>query len=334
MTNGLRKVGFLVLMLLLLNGLSSWGFLVHKTVQQLAIYQLPVSLVPFFQGHADQLIYDAVRPDIRRNTDSTEASKHFIDLEDFGTDAAHRMPMNWDAAVKQYGKDSLLKYGYVPYQVVFIQKRLTEAFRIKNKDSILFYAADLGHYIADAHVPLHTTSNFDGQLTQQHGLHSLWETVVPEVELNSYQLYTNHQAQYLNDPAAAIWKAVRQAHTLLPDVFAKEKSVSLQFTDAEKYRIQVRKGKEYKYYTSAFAKAYGAALKPTVNRQLLLSAELTADFWYTSWVDAGKPDLSSIANWNEAKKAAYQQELLLFKENELLKQNKLQAKKTNSADPS
>jgi hypothetical protein len=330
MINGLRKAGLLVLMVLLLSGLSSWGFLVHKTVQQLAIYQLPAPMVPFFYGYADQLIYDAVRPDIRRNTDSTEAPKHFIDLEDFGKDAAHRMPMNWDAAVKQYGKDSLLKYGYVPYQVVFLQKKLAEAFRMKNKDSILFYAADIGHYIADAHVPLHTTSNFDGQLTGQKGLHSLWETLVPEIEISSYQLHTTHQAQYLKDPAAAIWMAVRQAHALLPDVLAKEKTISSQFTDAEKYRIQVRKGKEYKNYTSAFAKAYGAALKPTVNKQLLLSAELTADFWYTSWVDAGKPDLSAIANWNDAKKAAYQQEFLLFHQNELLKQNKLQAKKTES----
>ncbi|MDD2793494.1 MAG: zinc dependent phospholipase C family protein [Sediminibacterium sp.] len=327
MTNGLRKAGILVVMLLLLNGLSSWGFLVHKTVQQLAIYQLPAPMVPFFYGYADQLIYESVRPDIRRNSDSTEAPKHFIDLEDFGKDALHHMPMNWDAAVKQYGKDSLLKYGYVPYQVVFLQKKLTEAFRMKNKDSILFYASDIGHYIADAHVPLHTTSNFDGQLTGQKGLHSLWETMVPEIEINSYQLHTSHQAQYLKDPAAAIWKAVRQSHALLPDLLAKEKEVSLQFTDAEKYRIQVRKGKEYKNYTSAFAKAYGAVLKPTVNQQLLLSAELTADFWYTSWQDAGKPDLATISNFSDAKKAAYQQEYLLFQQNELLKQNKLQAKK-------
>ncbi|MBH2005354.1 MAG: hypothetical protein I8H66_11750 [Sphingobacteriia bacterium] len=332
MTNGFRKAAFFVVMLVMVTGLSSWGFLVHKTVQQLAIYQLPAPMTPFFYGHADQLIYDAVRPDIRRNTDSTEAPKHFIDLEDFGNEAAHRMPLKWDAALKQYGKDSLLKYGYVPYQVVFLQQKLAEAFRRKNRDSILFYAADIGHYIADAHVPLHTTHNFDGQLTGQNGLHSLWETVVPEVEIESYKLYTNHHAQYLKEPEQAIWKAVRQAHALLPAVLAKEKEVSQNFTDAEKYRIQVRKGKEYKYYTSAFAKAYGAALKPTVNNQLLASAELIADFWYTSWVDAGQPDLSAIANWSDAKQAAYQQEYLLFQKNELLQHNKLQAKKKESGN--
>jgi hypothetical protein len=36
----------------------------------------------------------------------------------------------------------------------------------KRKSEILFIA-DLGHYIADAHMPLHTSDNHDGQLTDQ-----------------------------------------------------------------------------------------------------------------------------------------------------------------------
>jgi hypothetical protein len=34
---------------------------------------------------------------------------------------------------------------------------MTQAF--KEKKSNLFIAADLGHYIADAHMPLHTSDN-------------------------------------------------------------------------------------------------------------------------------------------------------------------------------
>src|SRR5688572_18617503 len=125
----------------------------------------------------------SVRPDERRNSDSTEATKHFIDFEAFGDSAAWKMPQDWNSAVQQYTKDSLLKYGYVPYQIMVLKEQLTNSFRQKNKDSILFYAADMGHYIADAHVPLHTSINYDGQLTGQKGLHSLWESVIPEIEL-------------------------------------------------------------------------------------------------------------------------------------------------------
>ena len=332
--NGKMRMGLAAMAVIVITLLGSWGFLVHKAVHQLAVYQLPEGMVPFYYGNMDKLIYDAVRPDTRRNTDSTEATKHFIDLEAFGEDAVHRMPAGWDKAVALYSKDSLLKYGYVPYQVVYMKERLTEAFRQKNKDSILFYSADLGHYIADAHVPLHTTLNYDGQLTNQKGLHSLWESMVPELEIGSYNLYSRHKAKYLSQPAQAIWKAVRKSNALVPGVLAKETEVSLRFSEADKYRVQVRRGKEYKNYTTEFARQYAIALKNTINTQLLSSADMIADFWYTSWKDAGSPDLSGISTWTTEKQAAYESELLLYKNNQLLKQQKLQAKKEVARDGS
>lgn len=293
-----NKVSIGIFVVIIITSLSSWGFLVHRTVHQLAVYQLPEELAPFFYANMEKLVYDASRPDTRRNTDSTEASKHFIDIEGFGRNAIRNMPLEWEKAVNIYSKDSLLKYGYVPYQVQFTKQLLTHAFKNKNKDSILFYAADLGHYIADAHVPLHTTINFDGQLSDQKGLHSLWESMIPELAINSYNLYTNHKAKYLKKPGEAIWKAIRKANALLPDLLAKEKEVTTRFSETEKFRVQMRRGKETKSYTTAFANAYAASLKNTVNIQLLCSSELIADFWYTSWVDSGKPDLTELFNAN------------------------------------
>jgi hypothetical protein len=309
--------------------ISSWGFLVHKTVQQLAIYELPKSIRPFFYLHKDKLVYDAPRPDIRRNQDSTEATKHFIDLEMFGKNAANEMPFDWNEAVKKYTKDSLLKYGYVPYHVIYMKGKLTEAFRSQNKDSILFYASDLGHYISDAHVPLHTTENYDGQLTNQKGIHSLWESMIPEIEITHYNLYSNHHASYLKHPEQAIWGAVRTSAALVPEMLAKEKEVSLSFNDAQKYRVQIRRGKEYKSYTSDFAKAYAVALKTSINDQLLASANLIADFYYTAWVDAGKPNLKTLnVGFGNKERKAMKLEQKQFKNNALLTSEKLIAKKS------
>ncbi len=150
---------------------GGWGFLVHKTTHQLAVYELPHDLRKFYFRNMEYLIYNAPRPDMRRNSDRTEATKHFIDLEMYGDSAAWKMPLKWEEAVRIYTKDTLLKYGYVPYQVMFMKDKLTNAFRNRNADSILFYSADIGHYIADANVPLHTSVNYDGQLTNQRGLH-------------------------------------------------------------------------------------------------------------------------------------------------------------------
>ena len=101
--------------------LSSWGFLVHRTVNQLAIYELPIAMKPFFYNNREYLVYNAPRPDIRRSKDHSEAEKHFINLEDFEHNGVHDMPLDWNNAVKKYSKDSLLKNGYVPYYVIFMK---------------------------------------------------------------------------------------------------------------------------------------------------------------------------------------------------------------------
>jgi hypothetical protein len=281
----------------------------------------------FFHSNMPKLVYDAPRADTRRNTDSTEAPKHFIDLEPFNEKPAYHLPHDFDKAIARYSLDTLTKYGYVPYQIMVVKDQLTRAFNMQNKDSILFYAADLGHYIGDANVPLHTTLNYDGQLSNQQGLHSLWESMIPELEIEQYNLNSGHKVRYLRNPIKDVFRAIKRAHELLPSMFAKEVETTLLFTDSTKYRYQLRNGKQSRSYSSAFAKAYAEKLKPTINQQLLHSADMIADFWYTAWVDAGKPNLSGMTNWSAEKKVQYATELDAYNANELIKRNLLEARK-------
>ncbi len=324
----MRRIFLQALILLLVVFFSSWGFLVHRTIHQLAVYELPKPMQSFFYKNMSYLVDNAGRPDQRRSQDSTEATKHFIDLEAFGDSAAWKMPFKWEEAVKIFTTDSLLEYGYVPYHIITMKNKLTDAFRSSNKDSILFYAADLAHYIGDANVPLHTSLNYDGQLTNQHGLHSLWESMVPEIEIEQYNLYSNHKAKYLSDPEQAVWDCIRRAHKLLPDVFGKEIEATKQFVDTTKFRTQIRRGKEVKSFTSAFAKSYSKLLGQTINDQLLNSARMIADFWYTAWVDAGKPELSSLSQPFEKKdKAAFKEEYKAWQKNKLIEKKLLLSRK-------
>jgi len=327
-----RKKGLLLVAVGLLVICSSWGFLMHRTITQLSVYQLPKEVQPFFYQNMEYLVRHSVRPDERRNSDSTEATKHFIDFEAYGEDAVHKMPFDWNAAVAIYNKDSLLKYGYVPYWVIVMKDRLTNAFRKGLKDSILFYAADMAHYIEDAHVPLHTTINYDGQLSNQKGIHSLWESVVPEVTFDQFSLKADKKASYLKNPEKEIWKAVRHTFTLVPAVLEGEREVSKQFTDSTKYRYQKRNGRDFRYYTTNFAKAYGKLLEPTINKQALRAANLVADFWYTAWVDAGKPNLTPLLtkNWDAQAQEKLQSEIRAYRKNELLKKELLLSKKEGS----
>ena len=310
---------------------SSWGFLVHRTANQLAVYKLPKPIQAFFHSNLDYLVRHSVRPDLRRNEDSTEAPKHFIDLEPFGDSAAWKLPLKWEDATRQFKADSFIKYGYVPYHIISLQKRLTSAFRTGNKDSILFYATDLSHYIGDANVPLHTTLNYDGQLTNQKGLHNLWESLIPELEIERYQLYDRSKATYLINPEEAIWTAIRRAFQLLPEMFEMEREVSKAFPDSLKYKIQMRNGKEVRSYSSAFAKAYNQRLRNTVLEQLWHTADLIADFWYTAWIDSGKPDLSLLLSkpFGKNDKKELKKEIKAYRQNDLIEKKLLISKKEN-----
>lgn len=307
---------------------NSWGFLVHRTVHQLAVYELPKGMRPFFYRHMAIGVKYSVRPDQRRNEDSTEATKHYINFEAFGDSAAWKMPYSWEEAIVRYSRDSLLKHGYVPYHILFMKEQLSNAFRKGNIDSINFYATDMAHYIGDANVPLHATLNYDGQLTGQKGLHSLWESMIPEILIGEYKLSSRHKAKYLKNPEAAIWSAIRRSFAMVDEVLAKESEVSKQFTDSTKYRVQIRNGRESRSYTSEFATAYSKALGSSINDQLIRTADMIADFWYTAWVDAGKPDLNVLMKpgLSETEKEHLKKELKSFKKNNLLKDSLLLSK--------
>jgi hypothetical protein len=307
----------------------SWGFLAHKTIHQLAIYSLPKKLQLFFFKNVDYLVYNSVRPDVRRKDDSSEATKHFIDMDApiFGKTPLDSIPKTWNDAVKKYSADTLRKYGTVPWEVIKLQEKLTNAFRNKLKDSILYYAADLGHYISDAHVPLHTTINYDGQLSNQRGLHSLWESTVPEMNLENYNLYQDHKARYLKDPLAVIWVKISESNVMLGRVLSEEINASEGFTDERKFKRSERFGAMRKNYTGEFAKAYALKLENTVNNRMLEAAKMVSDFWFTAWVDAGCPDLSDLQVISNEDKNKLKSEKKIWKHNELIKNGLLQASK-------
>ena len=327
MKNHLKRIASYFFLSILFISLSGWGFYVHETATQLAVYKLPKQLQRFFFSHIDSIAANAIKPDKRRSLDKEENPKHFIDIENYGYGAMLTMPRDLQTAIEKYSWDTLKRYGYVPYQIIIEYSLLTNSFKQKNADSILFYADDLAHYIEDATVPLHTTNNYDGQLTGQKGLHALWESTIPQLELNSYNLYSKHKATYVKDKTAATWAAIKRAHALLPEMLAKEHEVSANFADSSKYIESMYYGKKTKVYSDEFAKQYAAALTTTVNDQLNYAADMVADFWYSAWVDAGKPDLKKLYQTSKKNRRQLYKEAKSYRRNELVKNKFIRAKK-------
>jgi hypothetical protein len=270
-------------------------------------------MLPFFKANIDYLTTNATRPDSRRTVVPTEAPRHFLDVDAYGDSAltshGRGLPRAYaDAVALVGGEDSLLRHGIVPWQVARMKGQLTAAFRDRDTDRILHLSADLGHYVADACVPLHTTRNYNGQLTNQRGIHALWESRLPELNAPSYDLLTG-QAPYLDNPTEAAWLAVERAHAALDSVFTMERQLTAELTEDRKYGYEQRGRQTIRTYSREFSQAYHQRLNGQVERQLRYAARLIGAFWYTCWVDAGQPDLTEMDQQpSEAEQAAIELE--------------------------
>lgn len=144
------------------------------------------------------------------------------------------LPRRWEEAIQCYGEDSLNAHGIAPWWIMVMKARLQKAFEEADADKILKLSADIGHYIADVHVPLHASSNHNGQKTEQHGIHGFWESRLPELYAEKdYDLLIG-RANYLADPSAWIWQRVQESATAADSVLKIEKTfhaLNLQISD-------------------------------------------------------------------------------------------------------
>jgi len=273
----------------------SWGFYAHQRINRLAVFALPPEMVGFYKKHIRYITENAVNPDKRRYAVEGEAPRHYIDLDKYGDSALYKLPRYWQPAVEQLSEDTLMAYGIVPWHVNFMKYQLTQAFKERNLDKILRLSADLGHYIADACVPLHTTSNYNGQLTGQRGIHAFWESRLPELFADNYDYFVG-PAQYIEQPQLRAWDLVASAHTALDSVLYFERLLTQQFDEEKKYSFEIRNNLTTRVYSRDFSEAYSKSLNGQVERQMRLAIISVASFWYTAWVDAGQPSLGTLAN--------------------------------------
>ena len=275
-----------------------WGFFGHKRINRIAVFTLPPEMFGFYKEHIEFVTEHAVDPDKRRYAVEGEAQCHYIDLDHYykpGENPFQIMPRKWKDAVTKFTEDTLQTYGIVPWHISVMKSKLQRAFETKNVDLILKYSADIGHYIADAHVPLHTTENYNGQLTGQKGIHGLWESRLVEINAENYDYFVG-KATYVKSVLDFTWEAVEASHNALDSVLRMEKEITRTFPSDRKYAYEQRGNTTVQVYSKEFCSAYHAQLNGMVERRLRAAVIAVGSIWYTAWVDAGQPDLRSLQN--------------------------------------
>lgn len=292
----MRKAFFIIPFLLISHTSFCWGFYGHRKINYFAVFLLPPEMIALYKPNIDFITVHAVDPDMRRYAIPEEGPRHYIDIDKYGRYPFDSLPRKWNDAVAKFSEDTLMVHGIVPWWIQTMLYRLTDAFKEKNQAKILKLSAEIGHYIADAHVPLHASSNHNGQYTDQRGIHGFWESRVPELLAEKEWDLLIGKAEHIKNPGDFIWKRVLESALAADSVLKFEKELSKKFSPDQKFAFEERNGITIRQYSSAFTKAYDAKLNGMVERRFRQSVYAIASFWYTAWINAGQPDLKKLSN--------------------------------------
>ena len=265
---------------------SAWGFTGHRLVHEKAIGTLPPPLRAFFEANAAYLVEHSIDPDLWRAAGRPgEGPNHYLNLDAFGTFPFSEIPR---VESEHLGRNDpgAAAHGRLPWRAAECYAELVAALRAGDPARALEHAAVLGHYVGDAHVPLHAVLNHDGQLTGQAGLHSRWETALVErFETQIRNDLAPAAARPLSDPVDAMFDALLESYSGADHAFESDRASAGRWDYAE------TPGDD-RYDDAYYSRLYdreGARLRA----RLADAARTLGSLWLGAWEDAGRPELDA-----------------------------------------
>jgi hypothetical protein len=284
MRKALIALSTLVLVVVGPSPASAWGTAAHRYIMTRAIDYLPAELKPFFDHYRDELVVRIVDPDTWRSAGWEEDQNHFLDLgvKEFGAYPFTALPREYGAAIEKFGMATLKRYGLLPWREAEEFGNLRRAFEgfasnspNASSDAVLFAAA-AAHYIQDAHQPLHATNNYDGQLTEQHGVHARFESAL--FERFSARLTVNPgPVSAVRNPRDFAFEVLLASYQLVDPLLRADKEAS---TGKDTY--------DDDYFNKFFTK-----VRPILEKRLADSVTATVSIIVGAWEQAGRPRVTT-----------------------------------------
>jgi hypothetical protein len=263
--------------------IEAWGFAGHKMIVDRAIDLLPQEIRPFFQKVRTTVVEHAIDPDTYRTVGFTdETPRHFLDMDAYGPFPFTDLPHDYTEAVAKRGLDFVVKNGTLPWRAEEMANRLRDAFRQLAspnpqpwaRDDITLFTAVLAHYVGDAFQPFHACVNYDGQLTNQQGIHARFES----------ELFDRNRDKLRIAPAAVapvpiarelVFATLADSFTSVEPILAADRSAVIGRTA---------------YDDGYFARMWEQT-GPIMEKRLSGAVTAVASIITQSWTDAGKPPL-------------------------------------------
>jgi len=267
---------FLLFLVLILSG---WGYTGHFKINHDASLSFNQDMDQF-NAWVNTLATHGSDADDRKYTDPTEAPKHYIDIDNYPAfNVTGRIPQTFDSVINLYGINFVLDQGILPWATIIAYDSLKNCFLRNDWNKAVLFAADLGHYIGDGHMPLHITRNYNGQYTGNEGIHSRYESTM----INGYISQFNYSGQEI----IVIPNVGEYVFSYLYNNYAYVDSVIF----ADDYAQSVSSNT----HSSAYKEALWEKSKNFTIPLFKNSSHALAELIYTAWVNAGSPPMSSAS---------------------------------------
>ena len=255
-----------------------WGLATHRAVEETAIDTLSEPLRGYFRAHREQISDWSVEPDtvLKERHGREETVRHFIDLDLYGSPPFAALPRSYAEAVRRYGEDVVKQRGTVPWTIDEKHERMVGELRRGDWRAALQTGAYGGHYIADATMPLHAVSDYDGQKSGSPGVHKAFEHEVVDRELDGIMRRVRARV----GPARAADYDIDRVFAVLRESFAAVPQLLAADRDARR-----RAG----FATPQYAALFGDETRDLATARLARAVALLGAFWVSAWDEAGGP---------------------------------------------
>lgn len=263
------------MLLALLIILGSWGEKAHQKINASCVAYFPSELKAL-KSWGPQLGQHGSDADNRKKQDKDEFVRHFIDIDNYDQ-FLQQKTINQDFQIdcQLYGRAFVMKNGTLPWVTDSTYRALVNNMRKGQWEKAMLTAADLGHYVGDGHMPLHITGNYNGQLSDQKGIHARYEIDMIDRYIDGIELKKAH-AKRINQVKPMVFNYLYHNHEYMAPLLEADKKAYLganhQYNDA--------------YYASLW-KDTGAF----TTRLLSEASQDLASLIYSAWIDAGKPQI-------------------------------------------
>jgi len=254
--------------------LPVWGPAGHEIVDTWAIQTLPPEIRPFFANNQQFLVEHADDPEDWIKKDRYERRRHYIYLDKYGLFPYPTLPHDFHRATDKFMSWRINRDGTLPWQIGEYSLRLSKAMKDGKWEEVKQDATALAYYVAEAHDPLHTTQNYNGQLTQQTGLENRFDVSLLD-RYSKFFIMHPGDATKIDDPTEFAFQTCLEANVWVNLVLWAD--------------VRAREG--LRDYTDDYFDRFYSQVGVTVVREINAAARDAGSYWYTSWLNAGQPAL-------------------------------------------